>query len=189
MIRGFIPIGARIIQNRVCPPLQGSTDAHIVAHFRRCDREGSFMNTIKKHAPVDATTESLSLIARKIDAMDRRQSVTLVEHGTQLKELTSDVGTLKGDVSTLKGDVSTLKGDVSTLKGDVSTLKGDVSTLKGDVSTLKGDVKALKGDVSTLKQGQVVLMDNQVELRREMRDINAKVDALLAHFGVGKSAE
>lgn len=161
MIRGFIPIGARIIQNRVCPPLQGSTDAHIVAHFRRCDREGSFMNTIKKHAPVDATTESLSLIARKIDAMDRRQSVTLVEHGTQLKELTSDVG----------------------------TLKGDVSTLKGDVSTLKGDVKALKGDVSTLKQGQVVLMDNQVELRREMRDINAKVDALLAHFGVGKSAE
>ena len=67
------------------------------------------MVAIRKHAPADATAESLALLADKIDSLDRR-------HGAAIEGVRQDVSILKGDVSTLKGDVSTLKGDVSTLK-------------------------------------------------------------------------
>ena len=53
------------------------------------------MVAIRKHAPADATAESLALLAGKIDSMDRR-------HGGALEGVRQDVAVLQEDVSSLK---------------------------------------------------------------------------------------
>ncbi|MEI7607905.1 MAG: hypothetical protein WCJ64_11025 [Rhodospirillaceae bacterium] len=74
------------------------------------------MVAIRKHAPADATAESLAFLAGKIDSMDRRHTATL--------------DGVRGDVAGLKVGVSSFKQGQASLQQGHAVLQEDVAALK-----------------------------------------------------------
>ena len=126
------------------------------------------MVAIRKHAPADATAESLALLAGKIDSMDRR-------HGAALE-------TVREDVAGLQQGQAVLQQDVSSLKQGQAALQQDVSGLKQGQASLEKNQSSLEKNQSSLERNQAVLMENQLEMKVQLNTMQSQLDLLVAHL-------
>ncbi len=96
----------------------------------------------------------------------------IVDLGSTMKLMQSDISVIKTDVAVLKSDVSELKTDVAVLKSEVAILKSDVAILKSDVSELKSDMTHVKGRLDSLE-------DTMYDFREEFRSESTATRSLL----------
>ncbi len=112
------------------------------------------MVAIKKHAPADATAESLELLTGKVDAMDRR--------------LTAGFVAVSQSVTALERGQASLQSDVTALK------QGQASLERGQVSLKQGQ--------TALERGQEILMENQLRMQAQLDQVQTKLDLLVTHL-------
>ncbi len=104
-------------------------------------------NLLSERAGKDETGASLSLLAAKIDGLEKR-------HGAKL--------------DALQADVSSLQTDVKGLQTGFARMETNVSALQTDVSALQTSFARMEAMLAKLLDGQAILLQNDMELKRRL---------------------
>ncbi len=131
------------------------------------------MTAVRKPAPAEATFEALSVLAVKIDAMDRRVD-------QRLSALESGQAELRTSVSQLQTGQAELQTGQAELQTGQAELRTSVAELQTGQAELRTSVAELQTGQAALQTGMAILNENQLHTNRALA-------AILAHLGVPKS--
>ena len=109
---------------------------------------------MEERASKEATAESLSLIASKLEVVNLRQ----------------------------QADTAAIRATQAEHSQAIARLESGQAEHSKAIARLESGQAELRADVNDLKSGQAILMENQLQLRSEMNSVHTKLDTILVHL-------